>query len=209
MKFVPETGFNILIVGRWNPSIFSPPWIRKNIVDDQTEVALAMAISDPAAPPRLSFSTTLLFPNRQLLDFRATELTLEAFQATGEVASKIVGLLPHTPISAIGINFRFLEEINAEKVASVFQFNDAAKIPHNKYPLDVSTITRSFLMPDGDNLNLSLTLQGERAQADFNFHTETMDVPTIQKKISKENLALRFEEARNFMQTTYDLTLEE
>lgn len=156
MKFVPETGFNISIVGQWNPSIFSPSWVRANIVSDESEVLFAVAISDPAAPPRISFSTTYLFPSRQLLDFRASEMTLEAFSSCGEAASKIVGLLPHTPISAIGINFRFIEEENFEKAASLFQFNDSAKIPHEKYSLQASTVTRSFLMPGGDKLNLSL-----------------------------------------------------
>lgn len=206
MKFLPETGFNILIVGRWNPSVFSPEWIRSNVID--SEISLAIPVGDIDAPPRISVSNVHLFPARNLLDARPTEMDEGAFQSVGSVASKIVGLLPHTPLNASGINIRFVEDTSLDNLLRDFQFDDAGKISHTKYALLKSKISRSFSLADGGILNLSLNHEANSVIVEFNFHTLSTDAATIQSKLAPENIAARVEEAKAFMYETYDLTLE-
>lgn len=209
MKFKAETGFNILTIGRWNPAVLSPQWIRSNVIDTiDTEVTLAISIDDSGAPSRLSFSNIHLFPTGRYLDARPVDAQEAAFSAVGETVSKIIGLLRHTPISAIGINFRFIEVIHPESLAPNFQFDDAAKIPHDKYSLLTSTIIRSFQLENDDKLNLSLIYDGQEMNVEFNFHTDSSDLATIQSKLTAENISARLEEAKSFMQASYGLTLE-
>lgn len=207
MKFKAETGFNILTVGRWNPAVLSPQWIRSNVTD--SEVSYAIPIDDRGAPPRLSFSNIHLFPTRHYLDARLADVQEAAFPSVGETVSRIIELLRHTPISAVGINFRFVETAHPEQLAPNFQFDDAAKIAHDKYPLLTSTISRSFRLENNDKLNLSLIYDGQEMNVEFNFHTDSSDVATVQSKLTADNINARLEEAKRFMQTTYGLILEE
>lgn len=206
MKFKEEMGFNILILGRWNPAVLSPQWIRNNIID--SEVSFAIPIDDSGAPSRLSFSNIHLFPTRRYLDARPTDVQENAFTTVGEIVSKILALLSHTPISAVGINFRFIEVAHTENLAPNFQFDDAAKISHDKYSLLTSSINRSFRLENDDKLNLSLIYDGKEMSVEFNFHTDSSDLAIIQSKLTAENINARLEEAKCFMQATYGLTLE-
>lgn len=206
MKFKAETGFNILTIGRWNPAVLSPQWIRSNVID--SEVTFAIPIDDSGAPPRLSFSNIHLFPTIRYLDARPAEVQENAFSTVGETVSKIIELLRHTPISAIGINFRFVEVAHPESLAPNFQFDDAARIPHDKYSMLTSTIIRSFQLKNDDTLNLSLIHDGQEMSVEFNFHTDSSDLATIQSKLTTENINARLEEAKLFMEASYGLTLE-
>lgn len=207
MKYVPETGFNILVLGRWNPSVFSPQWIRANVSD--SDVSLAISIGDFDAPPRLAFSNVQLFPARHSLDARLSEIKEADFPSLGETVSGIVKLLPHTPITAVGINFRFIDEDNSGDLALDFQFADAGRIPHERYSLLASTIARRFQLPGGDALNLSLVHDAGKLTTEFNFHTDSSDVTAILDKLGAANISARLEEAKSFMRDTYNLTLDE
>lgn len=207
MKFQAELGFNILILGKWNPAVLSPQWIRSNITD--SEVSLAIPISDSEAPTRLSFSNIHLFPTRNFLDARLADVQDGTFTFVGETASKIIGLLRHTPFSAIGINFRFVEVASPESLTLNFQFDDAARIPHDKYSLQTSSIHRSFKLGDDDKLNFALKNDAQETNIEFNFHTDSSDIETIQSKLTAENINARLEEAKKFMLDTYELSLEE
>lgn len=207
MDFVPETGFNILVLGRWNPSVFSPQWIRTNVAD--SDVSMAISIGDFDAPPRLAFSNFQLFPARHALEARLSELREDDMAALGQTIARIVELLPHTPISAVGINFRFIDESNSEELAADFQFADVARIPHERYSLASSTIARRFELPDGDKLNLSLTRDAGKLIAEFNFHTDASDVASVLSKLTADNIKARLNDATSFMRDTYNLTLDE
>jgi len=57
--------FSIVVLGAWNPSIFTPEWIVNNLAEsEECDVQVAFPIDDPTAPRRMTFDGITLFPGR-------------------------------------------------------------------------------------------------------------------------------------------------
>ncbi|HLE25381.1 MAG TPA: hypothetical protein VI935_06985 [Thermodesulfobacteriota bacterium] len=110
---------SIVILGSFNPGIFQPEWIERFGILPEQEVK---AVIEPGATVTLSDGKTkapafiitpeitqILFPTFQLKvglsRFEFLTLQRDEFERVPEVVIKIFHLLPHTPISAVGINF--------------------------------------------------------------------------------------------------------
>ena len=53
----PKAGtFNIVLLGAWNPAIFSESWVTENLAESaDSAVTVAYPIDDPNAPRKIDF----------------------------------------------------------------------------------------------------------------------------------------------------------
>ena len=92
-----------VVLGRFNPHIISPPWLaqEKIIVEGET-VEAEIAVAGRAVAFR--FKTGDLAWH---VDYNQLIISTEKIADTAAIAAKVVEKLPHTPLAAIGSNFRY------------------------------------------------------------------------------------------------------
>ncbi len=102
MRGTEREGVSIVVLGRFNPSIFSPGWLRLHGLIGQSEADAASI--QVIVPPAALFSTDWLS-----VDVREDRLTLSTLMAPEydrlrDAAVGILTVLKETPIAALGIN---------------------------------------------------------------------------------------------------------
>jgi hypothetical protein len=95
------------------------------------------------------------------------------------VALRIVDSLPHTPISAFGVNFTFIEDEPPSEAIAIFKLPDA---PIIQYEIMQTEITRKLRL-ESSVLNLKHAFDQKTLRLDFNFHHDT---PTGADQVVKQ-----------------------
>src|SRR5438309_2019002 len=95
-------GTQIVVLGHFNPSIFSPAWLRANqlIGAKEAEDAQVSVIAQPAAVFSVDWLRIEATSDRLQL---ATELAQESYRLR-DAGVGVLSLLSHTPVSAVGLN---------------------------------------------------------------------------------------------------------
>lgn len=208
---IPADGneaFNVIIVGQWNPAIFSPTWVQSNVASAaDAEVSMALAIGPVTMPPRLTVERTNLYPSLHSLVFDCVELSDDALEDCSAKIGKIAHTLPHTPVQGIGVNFRFHGNIDeSAEFAELFTFSDAAGIDAQVYAPVSAAVKRSFRLDGDDQLNLSVEHNlGGAIRCEFNFHTTTGSMAIISEKVSAARLKDLRQQAVEFLRQAYNV----
>ena len=101
-----ETGLiraSVVLVGKFNPAIFSPAWFSKHGLISEEE--LAVAETTVVHPEITQFKTGYLSVDVQQAKFTITIESDPFIKIMDIVAVLFRKLLPHTPIKTIGINY--------------------------------------------------------------------------------------------------------
>lgn len=107
----------VLVANEINVSIFSQLWLHKNEVILEQEFTPETVISPGAVfVPTERFVLTVL-PNRLQLQIVSPE-RVDAYDDVQRVLGSILRLLPHTPFTAIGLNFDGVLPPSAERAFS-------------------------------------------------------------------------------------------
>jgi len=201
-------GFNIVLVGRWNPWIFSPDWVKANLaVNSHQDIKIGLSIDNADQPRAIQFDSLTLYPGYHRLEIRPVSSTLQNMEEAQRVAEKILTLLPHTPVSATGINFDFVESEKADSVISLFQMADTSGIDAGKYFLQNIEIRRAYQLGQDFTLNLTLSwADGARARINFNYHRNTREAGGA---ASAFDVSACYEDSLRLAQNAYGLTIEE
>ena len=116
-------GSSVVAVGAFNPAIFSPSWLeRNNLIGkgdaDEATRSPSLIISHQATVFETEWFALQVFENQFSLTSKGA-LT----PAIRDLAVGILSLVPHTPITALGLNFlahfRFNTEIEYHKIGDV------------------------------------------------------------------------------------------
>jgi len=94
-----------VVLGRFNPHIITPPWLAKeSIIAEQKAVEAEIAVGDREIAFR--FKTGDL---KWQVDYNRLIISTEKINDTdtASIAAKVVEILHHTPIAAIGNNFHY------------------------------------------------------------------------------------------------------
>ena len=103
MLYTPDiSSASIVLVGKFNPAIFTPAWFAK--VQAFTDAELATAETQLIHPEITQWHTNQLRLEVQPNRFQATTLTEPFVMLLDVVATVFKSHLPHTPINAFGIN---------------------------------------------------------------------------------------------------------
>jgi hypothetical protein len=115
----------LVVAGSFNPAILVPMWIAKNVVDppivQEFPVNMIAQISGIGVSPKFTFNGLSYSPSFQSLVFYLEGLDPRGCQRVCDVSARILELLPHTPVTAIGFNFGFAEDHPSVQLLQLLQ----------------------------------------------------------------------------------------
>jgi hypothetical protein len=209
MNFLDDT-FSIVIVGRWNPSIFSPQWVKANLcAEADSEVTLAISISDIESPNLIQFEGIRLFPSNRRIEIKPVVQSAVNMTKCARVAAQILELLPHTPVTALGINFSFEEQQAPDLITSLITFGDAANINADTYQLQAFSTQRSFRRNGNFDLNLSNHSKDRRTWIDFNYHGNTTSATDARTRLIDNQPEQLLSESIGFIENVYNMHIDQ
>ena len=200
--------WTVVLPGSWNPSIFTPDWIRHNLVElEEDEKIIGEILVGPIAGP-IKYLTNdyIIIPSADKLIIGIRRLTEGIETNLGEVAKKTLELLKHTPIVSLGVNYGYIEnEPNAELLA-VFDLSDTPNLSDNGCDIQTTRITRKIIL--GENiLNLNLSYENANVYFHCNFHKDVENANAAVAAIG-ENLPNFRQLSENLITNSYNLELE-
>jgi hypothetical protein len=165
---------SINIAGNWNPAILQPSWIARHVFGRQegenfditTELSLM-----PGQPPRFTIDGLKIAPNYNRLVISPAGVEAAQFAMCEEKARAILAALPHTPVSAFGINFQFEDANPSPGVLDLFgdQESLAEEVNFDFEPLSTSVARALKLEKCVLNFTRKLT-DSSQVNYKFNFH---------------------------------------
>lgn len=169
--------WTVVMVGKWNPAIFSPDWVAHNLLHVEN-VEAQLAVGPLASNVRYQTEALLVIPqqDRLVIGARNTEeATLLEVERCSKTALELLG---HTPIRALGVNFGFIESEPPVDILKTFDLADAGALSDAGYQVRATDIIRSIYI-DSTILKLRISLSDEGAvHFHFNF---TSQVATSQQ----------------------------
>ncbi len=168
--------WTIVMVGQWNPAIFSPDWVAQNLLHVEN-VDAQLAVGPLITNVRYQTDTLLLIPqqDRLIVGSRNTEeTTLLDMERCSKAALELLG---HTPIRALGINFGFTESDPPTEMLRTFDLADAGALADAGYQVRSADITREIEI-GSTVLKLKMGLSDGTVRFHFNF---TNQVATAQQ----------------------------
>lgn len=201
--------FNIVVVGTWNTSIFSPQWAKENLANDQEkEVVLAIPALFNMSPNRLTVDDVNIYPSTFTLMFDCVSFSDASIQSCVDKVKKISNLLSHTPVSGLGINFKFIVgDEESATLSNLFNFDDSVKIDSNKFIGLGAGIKRSFGYREGFILNITVDKLPQGYQIEFNFHFDAKKLNEIENCLTRCSPNKLRIEAIEFMKNVYGVEL--
>jgi hypothetical protein len=160
----------VVIAGAWNPAIFSPDWIGRYVLGRQLGDVLPVLNVIFANPPGRSavyYETFGILASNERVDFYTQSIEEQDIKSIEEKCIKILQLLPHTPVSAVGINFLFSQDNIDDEIIDKFKTKEGL----NEYRTILNeNLTTGMQFKDDLVLNLSRHYGIDWATFNFNYH---------------------------------------
>lgn len=204
MKAIQDA-WNVVLAGNWNLAIFSPKWLSKNLFGSES-ITIEFPLV-PGLPPRFTAEGVTILPSTDRVMVAPKTLTDEALKRMEDMACKLLNLLPHTPINALGVNLGFLEKEPSEALLQRFVDRDEALLADAGFEILIRTFSRR-LVSQGQQLNLSMIIEPKEVKFDLNFHTDVQNAEQAQKSLEDKVLKHRAT-ALQLLERVYGLTLED
>jgi hypothetical protein len=171
--------WTVVLVGQWNPAVFNPEWVARNLNDGQPVVAELAAGPGLLAIAgwRVVVGDLLVVPSRDRLVFGTRATTNEALQRIEGAARRVLELLPHTPLHAAGVNFAFVEETPREETLGLVKAADLRRFAEKGYDVVRNELHRAVRV-EKETLNTVVAVAEDGTmRASVNFHRDLGDVP--------------------------------
>ncbi|MEW6137080.1 MAG: hypothetical protein AB1733_02535 [Thermodesulfobacteriota bacterium] len=202
--------WNIVVAGLWNTAIFSPHWTGKRLKSLFGIEQMNLEFVATARGTQVKFSTDrfTLIPGNEGLVVALKQIDDQSLDWAEKFVIDILGMLPHTPVSAFGVNFAFTEADLKSDLAALFRLSDSEQLAaHGYIPMSLS-IQRSLRLEEA-RLNAILTYPEEGALSiRLNFHH---DVAAAEEALERlRGHAVRYKkDGLSFLEKVYGLTMEE
>lgn len=204
VKFQQEKNV-LVVVGGWNPQIvLNPTWLKKFLFPEQKEFKVEFQVG-PGQLPTLCVTASNLkisLPGSRLC-FSQTGNEGPKFGMIQTVAYKLADFLPHTPVSAYGVNFVFETDIGKRS------FMNQDTVLYKALTESGKTITEEhsrYSMSYGGAL-LNITARETTAETgskslelDFNFHRAINDLALLKAGLDETSIDEYFAYANDFAQ---------
>lgn len=155
---------NILCLGNWNKKVFTPEWVGNNLFELETDKMQAFFNPNEMEIGYMNKGVTLL-PKDSVLEIKLEEISKATKEYSGLLLNKILALLPHTPIRAIGFNIRF--NFNTEEAYSIVQKLNSLKCNYNEFTANQVKFSKNY---DRYQLNIIADMMNDEYYVNFNFH---------------------------------------
>jgi hypothetical protein len=199
------TTWTVVIIGRWNVSIFNPDWLGRCLFDNK-ELLVDFPM-EPGLPLRITGDNVLFIPHSDRIVFGAREGTDPYLRHMEALAVKLLGILPHTPIMAVGVNFGYEVEPVPEEIRRAF------RNPHSDgfVTCEIETLSKSFkwgCRHRDQVINMEFELGRDKLLVKFNFHSDSENADKAIAAINDKIVAHRIL-TESILDKVYDIRLEE
>jgi len=203
MKILPDS-LTLIIVGKWNRYILTVDWLAKNIFQtDNVQIEFSL---DFDLPPRFTKDGIRIIPTENRITFIALKYDDVVFSRIEKMTLRLAKLLPVTPVTAFGINFKFVEESPKSELLSLFELADNNKLSDNDIRIEDYFLKRKMIV-NNRVLNLNIIQESKKVLFEFNFHEELQNINMLIQKIEGRFIANK-EIAENLLNNIYGLNLE-
>jgi len=162
------TDWTIVMVGQWNPAIFSPDWVARNLVHEDS-IETQIAVGPIARNVRYQTTNLLVIPQQDRLIIGCRNVEAATLIEMERCARTALELLSHTPINAVGINFGFIENDPSAEILRTFDLADTGILGDAGYQVGATDITREIEIAPNLVLKLRMQLKDGRVHFHFNF----------------------------------------
>lgn len=163
--------WNIVIAGAWNVAILTPEGVARRLfnLEPGTPVEVQVAV-DVGAPIRVRHENIIVQPSPTSLVITPQDPTPEVLANSVTIATRALTSLPETPMSAAGLNLRFLFDQIPDSLIEVGKSVIDDKLPDAGFEIVEKMLKRRIVWQDGV-LNLEIS---EREDSSglvvFNYH---------------------------------------
>lgn len=193
----------VVLVADFNPAIFQAPWIAKHLFGraegEQMALAEVLIQNGPVLIP-LTFLEGVAInvgPNRtELFALDAQPETLERVET---VLLKMLEVLPHTPLSAIGCNLSYIDENPSEAIVDLFKTPEGIEA---EGVLNVRQSGVQLQLEDGQILNFLRVLGPQEVRYSFNYHRAEGD-PERYKEFVPSMIAKARDHSETLLKSLY------
>lgn len=161
-------GWNIVVLGHWDPLILTPRWVGEHLASGEVNVELP---AHARLPPRLNFDgvATLVVEGRLVVAPHKADRP--GLAAAEKMVVRLLELLPHTPVNGLGVNFQWLLP-RSGKVADALRPADEAAVASAGYEVAQVTLRRRLTSKE-HVVNLSVESADDgKARVSANFHVD-------------------------------------
>ncbi len=163
----------LVVTGAWNPAIFQVGWILDHLfeVERGTKVQIAQVVRNTNDGPQTIYYYEQLgihVSDRRLEIFVNSEGAELAARAEG-MAARVFEVLPHTPVSAFGTNFVFIEPQPSDAVIDKLKTHE--RLEQESFKLKAQRVLSTFGIDVNTDLNFSRVIDGDSVRFDFNYST--------------------------------------
>ena len=202
----------LVIVGGWNRHIFTQDWIKRYLFPEEQEeftvdMMVAQGFNTQFVSPRILSKKVEILLQENRLNFNPVENKNKNFDRIQQLALQLADYLPHTPVTAYGINFLFTENEVSEDLINLIRPRDLEKIEQFGGSLSREQYTRGLVL-NARNLNITIRIEDEKVTFDLNFHFNIRDLVGFKAGIAGTSILELKEEAIQFITQIYSLELE-
>lgn len=166
-----------VVTGHWNPRIFDAvDWLASQLfsVEEGKTIEVTQVMNAQRGNILITFIKGVgiaCIPGR--LEFYATDVSKQACGDVVATMQRALGLLPHTPVFAIGVNFNFAEADMVPEVADRLTTPEKLK---EKFRVTGASFTTAIQHDERTILNLAREYDATRSAINFNFHHEVKNI---------------------------------
>lgn len=206
MQFINKAPV-LVIAGGWNFHIFSPEWIGKYILPGE-KLEVLYPVNNANASPKVTSENVEIFVSENKLQIEPIKKDDASFTLVQDIILKLVDYLPHTPVTAFGINFTFEESIT-DDLQKLFLLSDSEKWKNKIVDVDSFLSRREFQLKNGNKLNFTIQTKDKKIIFDFNFHFKIIDLVEFKSTIDDNTILNLKNDAIEIMTDLYDLNIDQ
>lgn len=204
----PNVGeWTTVIPGSWNLAILNFDWVAREIFE-QKDINVALAVGPGLPQVTFTAGNVSLRPTADRVIFSARDASDKALSTIESFATKLLEKLPQTPVSAVGVNFGFIEETPDADTLEMFKIVDTNKISDAGYVIRETSIIRSVLIDDVRVNFKSVNDNNGAVSFHFNFHNEAENAEDAMTALKGKTLIYK-KKAEQFLLSIYGLINEE
>jgi hypothetical protein len=158
--------WTVVVVGNWNPAIFSPNWVAQHLLN-VTVIETQLSAGPQVSGLKYQSPTLVVIPHSERLIIGVRNVTDAALIEMETATQTALRLLSHTPVQGVGINFGFLETDPTAELIQTFDLRDSGTLAENQLPVRRTTIIREIDLPPAV---LKLNITSAEAQVGFRFN---------------------------------------
>jgi len=167
--------WNVIIVGRWNRSIFTPAGIGRRLfkLDDLQQLMVAVPL-DGVSPYQVKHPDlgVIVSTEEGRLRINLDKQEYSVLESAMKTGINALQWLPETPVTAAGFNVVFQSSEPVPQLASLLQSSVDAKLGEFQHEISGRSLNRTVPFRNG-KLNITLIGEGDNFRVSFNFHKDS------------------------------------